>query len=70
MIVFLDDAIPASNNSKSGKGEIPWMDRGDFKSSAEVAISISLIHNMASGGHFEQEHNSVLNLIFQHANVS
>ena len=44
------------------------MDREDFRSSTELTISTPVIHNLASVGKFEQEHTSVLNLIFQHEN--
>ena len=47
MILFRDDAILRSSNSKSGKGVIPSIEHEDF----------------------EQEHASVLNLIFHHENV-
>ena len=41
-----------------------------FKSSTESTISTSLIHSIASVGNCEQIHTSVLNLIFQQANVA
>ena len=42
----------------------------DFKSSTESTISTSLIQCIASVGNCEQVHTSVLNLIFQQANVA
>ena len=44
MISFRDEALLASNNSKSGKGSTTWMDREVFQLSTEVVISTSLIH--------------------------
>ena len=50
--------------------EIPRIDDEDIKSSTESANSTSLIHCIASVGNCEQVQTSVLNLIFQHANVA
>ena len=69
MILFRADAILGPSNSKEGKGVIPCFEHEDFGSSTELTISTSLIHSVASVGKFEQEHTSVLNLIFQHENV-
>ena len=68
MILFAE-AILASSTAKFGI-EIPRIDDEDLKSSTESIISISLIHRIASVGNFEQVHVSVLNRIFQHANVA
>ena len=56
MILFSAEAILASSTSKFGI-EIPRIGDEDLKSSTESTISTSLIH-------------SVLNLIFQQANVA
>ena len=69
MIRLSAEAIFASSTSKFGI-EIPRTDVEDLKSSTESTISTSLIHNIASVGHCEQVHTSVLNLIFQQANVA
>ena len=69
MILFSAEAILASSTSKSGI-RIPLTDDEDFKSSTESTISTSLIHSIASEGNCEQIHTSVLNLIFQQANVA
>ena len=42
----------------------------DLRSSTDSANSTSLIHCIASVGNCEQVHTSVLNLIFQQANVA
>ena len=68
MILFSAEAILASSNSKSGPG-VPLIEREDLRSSTDSTISTSLIHSMASVGNCEQVHTSVLNLIFQQANV-
>ena len=68
MIRFSAEAILASSASKSGI-RIPLTDDEDFKSSTESTISTSLIECTASAGNCEQVHTSVLNLIFQQANV-
>ena len=68
MILFSAEAILASGTSKSGI-RIPLTDDEDFKSSTESTISTSLIQCIASVGNCEQVHTSVLNLIFQQANV-
>ena len=68
MILFSAEAILASSNSKSG-ARVPFLEREDFISSKESTISTSLIHSKASVGNCEQVHTSVLNLIFQQANV-
>ena len=70
---ILDDffgagAILASTNSKFGPGT-PVIEREDFRSSTDSTISTSLIHSIASARNCEQVHTSVLNLIFQQANV-
>ena len=65
MILF---AIPASSTSKSCI-RIHLTENEDLKSSTESTISTSLIHSKASEGKCEQVHTSVLNLIFQQANV-
>ena len=69
MILFNAEAILASSTSKFGI-EIPRIDDEDLKSSTESTISTSLIHCIASVGNCEQVHTSVLNLIFQQANVA
>ena len=68
MILFSDEAILASSNSKSGPG-VPLIERKDLRSSTDSTISTSLIHSKASVGNCEQIHTSVLNLIFEQANV-
>ena len=68
MILFNAEAILASSNSKFGPG-VPVIEREDLRSSTESTISTSLIHSIASAGNCEQVHTSVLNLIFQRANV-
>ena len=68
MILFSAKAIFGSSASKSGI-RILLTDDEDFKSSTESAISTSLIQCIASVGNCEQVHTSVLNLIFQQANV-
>ena len=45
------------------------MEHEDFRSSTALSISNSLIHCIASVGKFEQDHTSVLNLIFEYGNV-
>ena len=62
-------AILASSTSKFGI-EILRIDDEDFESSTESTISTSLIRCIASVGNCEQVHTSVLNLIFQQANVA
>ena len=69
MILFSAEAILASSTSNFGIG-IPLVDDEDFKSSTESTISTSLIHCIASVRNCEQVHTSVLNLIFQQANVA
>ena len=69
MILFRAEAILASSTSKSGIG-ILRIDDEDLKSSTGSANSTSLIHCIASVGNCEQVQTSVLNLIFQHANVA
>ena len=69
MILFSAEAILASSTSKFGIS-IPLIDDEDIKSSTESTISTSLIECIASVGNCEQEHISVLNLIFQQANVA
>ena len=67
-VVFLGEAILTSSNSKSGPG-VPVMEREDLRSSTDSTISTSLFHSIASVRNCEQVHTSVLNLIFQQANV-
>ena len=69
MSLFSAEAILASSNSKSGPG-VPLIERYDLRSSTDSTISTSLIHGIASVGNCEQVHTSVLNLIFQQANVA
>ena len=69
MILFSAEAILASSTSKFGIW-IPVTDDEDFKASTESTISTSLIHCIASVRNCEQVHTSVLNLIFQQANVA
>ena len=69
MILFNAEAILASSTSKFGI-EIPRIDDEDLNSSTESTNSTSLIHCIASVGNREQVHTSVLNLIFQQANVA
>ena len=69
MILFSAEAILASSTSKLGI-EIPRVDDEDLNSSTESTNSTSLIHCIASVGNCEQVHTSVLNLIFQQANVA
>ena len=66
MILFSAEAILASSTSKFGI----LVDDEDFQSSTESTISTSLIQCMASVRNCEQVHTSVLNLIFQQANVA
>ena len=69
MILFSAEAILASSTSKSGI-LIPLIDDEDLNSSTESTISTSLIQCIASVENCEQVHTSVLNLIFQQANVA
>ena len=69
MILFSAEAILASSNSKFGPG-VPLIEREDLRSSTESTISTSVIHSIVFEGNCEQEHTSVLNLMFQHANVA
>ena len=69
MILFSAEAILASSTSKFGI-EIPRVDDEDLNSSTESTNSTSLIHWIASVRNCEQVHTSVLNLIFQQANVA
>ena len=69
MILFSAEAIFASSTSKFGI-RIPLFDDEDFKSSTESTNSTSLIHCIASVRNCEQVQTSVLNLIFQQANVA
>ena len=69
MILFSAEAIFASSTSKSGI-RIPITEHEDLGSSTESTNSTSLIHSIASVGNCEQVHTSVLNLIFQQANVA
>ena len=54
---------------KSGLG-VPLIEREDLRSSTDSTISTSLIHSLASVGNCELVLTSVLNLIFQQANVA
>ena len=69
MILFSAEAILASSTSKFGIG-MPLVDDEYFKSSTESTTSTSLTHCIASVGNCEQVRTSVLNLIFQQANVA
>ena len=69
MILFRAEAILASSTSKFGI-EIARVDDEDLNSYTESTNSTSLIHCMASVRNCEQVHTSVLNLIFQKANVA
>ena len=69
MILFSAEAILASSTSKFGI-EIPRIDDEVLNSSTESTNSTSLIHCIASVGNCEQVHTSVLNFIFQQANVA
>ena len=68
MILFSAGAILASSNSKSGPG-VPLIEREDLRSSNDSTISKSVIHSIVSVGNCEQARTSVLNRIFQEANV-
>ena len=71
MILFSAEAINPRIKYFTKFGiEIPRIDDEDFKSSTESTISTSLIQCIASVGNCEQVHTSVLNLIFQQANVA
>ena len=66
---ILDDLVQSRSNSRVQKFKsLHAIDREDFGSSTESAISTSLIHNVASEGKSEKELSWVLNLIFQHTN--
>ena len=67
--MFSAEAILASSTSKFGI-EIPRVDDEDLNYSTESTNSTSLIHCIASVGNCDQVHTSVLNLIFQQANVA
>ena len=69
MILFSAEAILASSTSKFVI-EISRVDDEDLNSSTETTNSTSLIHCIASVGDCEQVHTSVLNLIFQQAEVA
>ena len=69
MILFSAEAILALSTSKFGI-DIPRIDDEDLNSSTESTISTSLIHCIASVGNCEQVYTSVLNLVFQQANVA
>ena len=69
MTLFSAEAFFASSTSKSGI-RIHLTEHEDFSSSTKSTISTSLIHCIASVGNSEQVHTSVLNLIFQEANVA
>ena len=69
MIRFSAEAIFALSTSKSGI-RIPITEHEDLRSSTHSTISTSLIHSIASVGNCENVNTSVLNLIFQRANVA
>ena len=69
MILFSAEANLASSTSNFGI-EVHRIDDENLKSSTESTISTSLIHCVGSVGNCEQVHTSVLNLIFQQANVA
>ena len=69
MILFSAEAILASSTSKFGI-EMQRENNEDLNSSTESTNSTSLIHCIASVGNCEQVHTSVLNLIFQQADVA
>ena len=69
MMLFSAEAILASSTSKFGI-EIPRIDDEDLNSSTESTNSTSLIHCIAFVRNCERVHTSVLNLIFQQANVA
>ena len=69
MILFKADAIFASSISKLGN-LCSKIDCDVLRSSTDSTISTSLIHCIASLGNCEQVRTSVLNLIFQQANVA
>ena len=69
MILLSAEAIFASNTSKFGI-RIPLTEYEDLISSTDSTIFTSSIHSIASVGTCEQVHTSVLNLIFQRANVA
>ena len=69
MILFSAEAILASSTSKSGI-RFPLIEHEDVRSSTDSTISTSLILGKPSVGNYEQVHTSVLNLIFQQANVA
>ena len=77
MMLFSADAIPASSTLKFGI-EIPRVDRQVTQKFGprvpliereDLRSSTSLIDSITSVGNCEQVHTSVLNLIFQQANV-
>ena len=67
--LFSAEAIFASSTSKFGMC-IPSTEHEDFRSSTESTNSTSLIRSIISIGNCEQAHTTVLNLIFQQANVA
>ena len=69
MILFSAEALLASSNSEFGP-RIPLIEREDLRSSTDSTISTSLIHSIASVLNCEQVQTSVLNHIFQQANVA
>ena len=70
MILFSAEAIFASGRELQNLAYEFLLQNEDFKSSTESTISTSLIHSIASVENCEQVHTSVLNLIFQQANVA
>ena len=69
MIRFSAEAIFASSTQNLAL-EIPRIDDEDLRSATESTNSTSLIHSIESVGDCEKENTSVLNLIFQQANVA
>ena len=69
MILFSAEAILASSTSNFGI-RIPLIDEEEIKSSTESTISTSLIQCTAAVRTCEQVHTSVLNRIFQQANIA
>ena len=67
---ILDDFCWRRVTQKIWTHRVPLIEREDLRSSTDSTISTSLIHSIASVGNCEQIHTSVLNLIFQQANVA
>ena len=68
MVLFSAEAVLASSTSKSGPG-VRLIEREDLRSSTDSTICTSLIHSIASVGNCEQVRTSLLNLVFQQADV-